>query len=347
MEWLINVIIPVYNPIHFERVVNSLNAQTDKEHFEVIFVNDCGTEDFIELLKDANFKYLVMTTPQNMGQGLARQYALDRCTGTWVTFLDHDDMLTPVAIECAYNKINETGCDFVFSTQSLVCNDDNWIMTKAYLIEDSHCVLHGKFYNVEKLRHYNIRFTDQIRNHEDTYFLARVRYTLVYDADNLNDNSIVWDEQITYIWFLWADSQTHNCVGLNTFISDHFHEYIWAIYYGHEHVARNYPPNSKVMHSCYFTALFLLYYFVQYFKYWNVGESNDKYIERVNWYLNRVIEDTGIDFENIVKTLMGMPDQYHEMYVNIQQNLLQHFIPCQTIEDFMNEVYNYSEGSIK
>ena len=75
----LTVIVPVYN---CEKYINDmcaqLNSQTYKD-FEVIFVDDCSTDNSYKILKEAEKKYSfikVFRNKENSGAGYSRKYAI-------------------------------------------------------------------------------------------------------------------------------------------------------------------------------------------------------------------------------------------------------------------------------
>lgn len=90
---LISIIIPVYNvESYIEQCLTSIQKQT-YENFEVILVNDGSTDSSLEIchsFRDADERFRVFTKP-NEGQGIARNFALTKCSGELVTFIDSDD----------------------------------------------------------------------------------------------------------------------------------------------------------------------------------------------------------------------------------------------------------------
>ena len=81
--------------------------------------------------------YEIIDLDHNVGQGLARQIALDVCDDEWVTFVDQDDTLSEIMISAAKKIINDTNCPYVVATKSVIANNDNWINNKEYTVVSS------------------------------------------------------------------------------------------------------------------------------------------------------------------------------------------------------------------
>jgi hypothetical protein len=70
-------------------------------HLECIVVDDAspdGTGAVLARLAPADPRLIVLTRPSNAGVSEARNVALEAARGTWLTFLDADDRLTPGAL---------------------------------------------------------------------------------------------------------------------------------------------------------------------------------------------------------------------------------------------------------
>lgn len=96
---LVSVIVPVYNVApYIERCAKSLFEQTLKD-IEIIFVDDCSSDNSIELVKNlasnypdrlAQIKYV--RHERNRGLAQARKTGLDIATGEYVAHCDSDIM---------------------------------------------------------------------------------------------------------------------------------------------------------------------------------------------------------------------------------------------------------------
>lgn len=101
---LISVIVPVYNVEQYLRqCLDSILNQTYQE-IEVLLINDGSTDTSDEICReyaerDNRIRYFVK---ENGGLSDARNYALDRATGEYVTFVDSDDFLMEQALEKLY-----------------------------------------------------------------------------------------------------------------------------------------------------------------------------------------------------------------------------------------------------
>lgn len=341
----IDIIIPVYNPKRIKSVFDSLENQVDKDIFNVIIVNDCGGSEFEELLPQYTFNYKVLTTPKNVGQGLARQYGIDSSDGEWITFLDHDDALTVNAISIVANDIKESGCTFMYNTQSIICNDENWIMTGLYQVEDSTCVLHGHFYNRKKLEQYNIKFSDRIRAQEDTYFIGLCNNHMFLDKDNFEpEKTVVQSEIITYIWYLWKDSQSHTDVEYAkgkkaNYLENSMPEYVDAILSAFEETIHLYNRDLTFEQMRLYSVLMYVYWFLQAFEFRNPTLWKKDNLQVAKNLMNYVINFYNVDLECVIGQIYAMPDLFDVTYRTMQSNVDGMFIPNKTIRQFYEQLY--------
>lgn len=121
----VSVVVPVYNVSEYiVRCWDSIRNQSYK-NLEVLFVDDCGTDDSIAKLEacissfeDCNVK--VLHHSRNRGLSAARNTGLEAATGDYVYFLDSDDDITSDCIELLVTAIGkDTPSDIVIGGYSL------------------------------------------------------------------------------------------------------------------------------------------------------------------------------------------------------------------------------------
>ena len=115
METLISVIIPVYKvETYLEKCIVSIVEQTYKA-LEIILVDD-GSPDRCGLIcdewgkKDNRIKII---HKKNGGLSEARNYGLDIAQGTYVVFIDSDDLVAPTMIERLFAESQKHEADIV------------------------------------------------------------------------------------------------------------------------------------------------------------------------------------------------------------------------------------------
>lgn len=199
-HFLLDVIIPQYKETEtiIKPLLDSISFQAaiDLSKIGVIIVNDHSdtklSDEFLKTYKNLNIRYL--ETPVNRGPGQARQFGLDASDADYIVFADADDRFY------ACNVFAE-----VFNT--LVSNQDkdldivytNWIeelpvpdgRVLNILHQPDQTWVHGKFWRRQFLTERNLRFNENIRVHEDSYFNTIVQMNAGLTA-NINLTSYYW-----------------------------------------------------------------------------------------------------------------------------------------------------------
>lgn len=110
----ISVVVPIYNTVdQLEQCLTSIRNQT-MEDFEVLCIDDASTDGSARIIdafaqQDCRFKKL--SNDQNQGAGAARNRGIDAARGTYVAFLDSDDLIDCTMLEKSYRHSVETDAD--------------------------------------------------------------------------------------------------------------------------------------------------------------------------------------------------------------------------------------------
>lgn len=178
-----SVIFPVYNvEKYLERSLNSVLNQ-DYSNVEIILVNDGSTDKSGEICSkfERNFDNVVAIHQKNQGSGIARQKALDYCTGDYICFYDPDDYVNSGVFKLNYKIIKDYKPDIIFNGYDEVRKDfkgktylkkNRYRFSKLYVKDEifdnfehisslSIRSLWNKFYSREFLEKNNVKFTDQ------------------------------------------------------------------------------------------------------------------------------------------------------------------------------------------
>jgi len=99
---LVSVIIPVYNgEKYLKETIESVIAQTEK-NWEIVAVNDGsvdGSQKILEGYEKLNPDRIRVISVENGGISRARNTGADLARGTYLAFLDHDDLWAPYKME--------------------------------------------------------------------------------------------------------------------------------------------------------------------------------------------------------------------------------------------------------
>lgn len=127
----VSVVVPVYNSEKYiHRCAKSLFEQT-LDNIEFIFIDDCSTDDSIQILKKLLEVYPqrksqvhIHKMNKNSGQALVRKQGIELASGEYLIHCDSDDWIDLDLYENLYNQAIIEQADIV------VCNYVIWKTTK-------------------------------------------------------------------------------------------------------------------------------------------------------------------------------------------------------------------------
>ncbi|MFA6436778.1 MAG: glycosyltransferase family 2 protein [Candidatus Paceibacterota bacterium] len=96
---LVSIIIPAHNAENYiRRAIESALNQTYK-NIEIFVIDDGSTDNTAKIIKSYKDPRIIYLYQENGGQGKARNYAISKSTGKYITFLDADDIYLPEKVE--------------------------------------------------------------------------------------------------------------------------------------------------------------------------------------------------------------------------------------------------------
>ena len=123
-----SVIMPVYNTASTViAAIESVLAQTDPD-FELLVMIDGSPDNSAQLIaaylqQNPDERVRVFDNPENRGPSAVRNQGLDEARGTWVAFLDSDDILYPTFLERLHYHAERTGAQVVNCAHNMVATD--------------------------------------------------------------------------------------------------------------------------------------------------------------------------------------------------------------------------------
>lgn len=205
----VSVIIPVYNMgKYIGKCLDSIINQT-LEDIEIICVNDGSKDNSLEIINQyANLdERIIIIDSINEGQGSARNKALSKARGEYVSFIDADDWIELNTYELLYSRVTEDNLDILFFQMVNYINSSiNLSFTDLY---DCKCFLDNDFQK-------KIFSLDDFKN-----FLFEIPVCPVsklYKRNFLLDNNLEFPEGIIFednIFFYNAIFHTKNMGFLN------------------------------------------------------------------------------------------------------------------------------------
>ncbi|MDO4191450.1 MAG: glycosyltransferase family 2 protein [Bacteroidales bacterium] len=181
----VSIIIPLYNAgKQLNACINSIINQTFTD-FEVIVIVDCptdGSDIMIQTLTKHDSRFHIYHNTTNQHIGLSRNNGIDKANGTYLLFVDHDDILAEDCLEQLVTSIEQSQADIVITLpHTTLFNDETNITSfpqiakddKEYIISDllsngsfngrNNSIFNlviGNLYRTELVKKHNLRFVD-------------------------------------------------------------------------------------------------------------------------------------------------------------------------------------------
>ncbi len=145
----VSIIIPCYNQAKYlEETLYSILNQT-YSNWECLIVNDGSSDETEQIAKQftARDKRFNCFFKENGGLSSARNFGLNKSTGTYIQFLDSDDFIDNAKLELSINELNKpenTDKKLAISNFRMFVNDIN-------NSSEPYCVLKSEFFNFESI----------------------------------------------------------------------------------------------------------------------------------------------------------------------------------------------------
>lgn len=115
----ISVLMNCFNGAQFlKEALNSVYAQTYLD-WEVIFVDNCSTDDSAKIAKSYGNKVKYYKTDSNIPLGAARNFGVQFCS-EYIAVLDTDDIWLPNSLSVLYDAIASEGFTLAYGNQYLI-----------------------------------------------------------------------------------------------------------------------------------------------------------------------------------------------------------------------------------
>ena len=184
MAYEVTIGIPVYNAAKFiRRAIDSALAQTFS-CIEFLILDDCGTDSSIDIVREYQKTHprgkdiRIVSQPQNMGIGEARNRILDEAQGKYLYFMDADDTIAPNALELLYNASQKYDAEIVYGSYKRIeeySEKTNHIYHKydpmVFLRENEFALWVYKDYNNLQAMIWNILIKTDLYRRNNLHFL--------------------------------------------------------------------------------------------------------------------------------------------------------------------------------
>ena len=182
---LLSVIVPVYNAEKYlENCIKSILSQ-EFDDFELLLINDGSTDKSGDLCDQFAVidRRIKVFHKENEGVSSARNLGITHALGKWTTFIDSDDSIQQNFFSTILSEDDE---DLIM--QGFLYFDNN-ILVKEYKYENACYTLDAiinkyklypdfssscaKFYKMDLIRRYHIRFSNDLTFGEDSIFVLK------------------------------------------------------------------------------------------------------------------------------------------------------------------------------
>lgn len=168
---MIDVIIPAYNCTKtIRKTLFSLASQTDS-NFYVTIVDDCSVDNLKAVIDEfdsiLNIQYI--RNNQNIGCGMSRQVGIDHIKSSHFCFLDSDDMFMPYTVQI-FNRAIEKNPEIEFLYGQFYRQSLADGKLTIILEDEGFTWCHGKLYNAEKIKKFNICNRADVKYADDSYW---------------------------------------------------------------------------------------------------------------------------------------------------------------------------------
>lgn len=177
----VSVIVPIYNTEEYLReCIDSILNQTFTD-WECFLVDD-GSQDSSGAICDeyaTKDSRIHVIHKENGGVSSARNTALGRIKGEWLTFVDSDDCLYSQALEKWVSQADNNNLDLIqchfnreYKDGQKVADETDVLTASQYAVSETYltCVW-GTLFKVSIIKEHSLRFDEMVRLGEDQIFL--------------------------------------------------------------------------------------------------------------------------------------------------------------------------------
>ena len=212
---LVSIIMPAYNSAStIERAINSVLRQTYKA-WELLIVDDCSTDStpqILEVYQKISRRIRVVRNRANSGPAISRNKALQLAAGSYVAFLDADDLWLPekLSVQVKWLELHSTKI-CVFSGFYVLRADGEELRIHSPMIHTGRLTLQklqqhnfipnltgmysvercrGVFYQSDQLRHEDYAMWLEVLRNGDAYGLGDRLAVYQKSSSSLSSNKI-------------------------------------------------------------------------------------------------------------------------------------------------------------
>lgn len=195
----LSIILPTYNiERYIEQTLNSILKQTYR-NLEVIIIDDCSTDNTRSILKNYSKKddrIKLFLNESNLGPGATRNSGIEKATGEYITFMDHDDWQNLDRYENMISILERDKTEFVLSYANEYTEETKELKSMHYVLPEGVVSLKEnreklyrhfippwrKVYKTEFIRKNGIKFAENGVKFDDLLFQS----LLIYSTDRFS-----------------------------------------------------------------------------------------------------------------------------------------------------------------
>jgi glycosyltransferase involved in cell wall biosynthesis len=134
----ISVIIPLYNTQKYIADALSSVLGQGKKNIEIIVVDDGSTDESVKIVRAYQEKhnFIELYRQKNAGPASARNYGMKKAKGTYLMFMDSDDLLPPDALEKLYTSASKNSADITMGMIVSFSGTRQWIPRRMHFFID-------------------------------------------------------------------------------------------------------------------------------------------------------------------------------------------------------------------
>jgi len=125
---LVSIIVPYYkNQFYIKKTINSILKQTYQK-FEIIIVNDEPgklSKDILSSLKKKDKRIKIIHNLKNIGAGRSRNKAIKYAKGTYIAFIDSDDLWKKNKLKTQINIMKKFDYNISHTAYYIIDQNDN------------------------------------------------------------------------------------------------------------------------------------------------------------------------------------------------------------------------------
>lgn len=122
MGKLVSIVVPMYNAeLYIEETINSVLKQT-YTNWELIIIDDCSIDRSCKIVQkytELDKRIKLIKQNSNGGPAKARQRGIDYANGSYIAFLDSDDIWIEYKLEKQIGYMEQTGIEVTCTSYSI------------------------------------------------------------------------------------------------------------------------------------------------------------------------------------------------------------------------------------